>query len=118
MSALVTTSEHGPWTLCPRCRVYVDRLTAEAWAMVHERTRTVDLKCPWCHLLSTLPQWLEAAARDVCACGCPRAAHAGVTTSDGLPPGSGGEQRIRAHAAPCVSHACTACSGAREVRES
>lgn len=75
-----------------------------------------DIRCPWCGLLSTVDAWVEAGARDLCDCGCPRAAHAGYATSDGLPPSGVATQVVTVRSAPCVACGCTRVSGAREIR--
>lgn len=98
----------GAWALCPWCRAYVSRLAREVIGGAPAR-------CPWCRHVATVSQWLEAGSRDLCACGCPRAAHVGYRTTDGQAPTPG--ERLRAHPAPCVEHGCRATSGAGEVRE-
>ena len=115
MSAILTLDQAGPWAVCPRCRVFVDKLSPETMEAHGANASEVDVKCPWCSMLATLAQWIEAGARDVCAYGCPRASHAAYKTSDGR--ASGGEkQKMRIESAPCVVHGCSAISGAREIR--
>lgn len=106
--ALVVTDQ--AWAVCPKCRVFAG-LVPTLGARGETPTR-----CPWCSELSTLGQWLEAGARDLCDCGCPRAAHVAYQTSDRLAPGGSMEQHIIAIAGPCVGCGCVAVSGAHEVR--
>lgn len=101
----------GAWVLCPRCRVFVDRLAVDLTT-----SPLIDVKCPWCSMLGTVEQWTQAGARDLCECGCPRAAHVAYRTSDGLPPGSNADQRTITESAPCVGCGCVSVSGAHEVR--
>jgi hypothetical protein len=101
------------WCLCPRCRVFIDQ-TSEATARV--MPASADVTCPWCSMRSTLGQWLEAGKRDLCECGCPRAAHAAYVTSDGEPPRGDMTQGTVIVAAPCIGCGCTQVAGDREIR--
>ena len=103
----MTPVEVGAWALCPHCRAYVSRLARRVIG-------GAPVRCPWCGGLATVAEWLEAGARDPCSCGCPRAAHVGYTTADGLAPRPG--EPLRAKPAPCIAHGCITVSGAGEVR--
>lgn len=102
----------GAWMLCPVCRVFLDRLAVDLTAAA----RAIDIRCPWCQHVSSVQAYTDAGARDLCECGCPRAAHVAYTTSDGLPPGSGPGQRTLTRSAPCLGCGCVRVSGVREVR--
>jgi hypothetical protein len=106
-AVLVRVAPAGAWVLCPRCRIFVDQLSAAVDV-------DADIRCPWCQLLATVPKWLDAGARDTCECGCPRACHSAYVTTDGKPPGGG--NLVRVVSAACVTHGCVRVSGAREVR--
>ena len=109
MSALIVVTP-DVWVVCPICRVFAGKQRVED---LHGETPT---KCPWCEKPSTMAAWLEAGARDLCECGCPRAAHIAYGTSDRLAPGSTEGQHIVAYAAPCFACGCQQVSGAQEVR--
>jgi len=96
---------------CPRCRMFIDRLAADVPFPEH-----TDIRCPWCSMIDTAERWAEAATRELCECGCPRAAHVAFLTSDGEAPGGGGGQRMVPVAAPCIGCGCVRVSGAHEVR--
>jgi len=97
------------WAVCPVCRVFVDQLALDpALAPSHL------IPCPWCGKKSELGRWLTAGARDLCACGCPRAAHAAYVTPDGEPPAPG--LRARVIAAPCVGCGCKRLDGSSAIR--
>ena len=98
-----------PWVLCPACRCYVDRCHGDV-----SIAAAMPVRCPWCAATSVLGQWLEAGARDLCACGCPRAAHVGYATVDGAAPSR--IQRALAYPAPCIGCGCARVSGAGDVR--
>lgn len=103
---VVTTA----WVVCPKCRVFAGEVPTFG---VRGELAT---KCPWCSEESTAATWFEAGARDLCECGCPRAAHVRYQTSDRLAPGGSVEQHVMPIAGPCVGCGCVAVSGAREVR--
>lgn len=100
------------WCLCPCCRVFIDQVKPDAILALG----AAEVRCPWCARSTTLPAWLEAGKRDLCECGCPRAAHTGYVTTDGEPPRGDMTQGTVIVSAPCVGCGCTRISGAREVR--